>query len=731
MPIYLTAAVKPTGNFPVFQDTDGYGGFQVRSTTSDRDSIPSSSRKSGMLVYVLADGYFYQLNSNLTTWSIASFNASNIQGNPVSSTAPTSGQVLAWNGSSWIPTSPTVVGGATNASLGTIQLSGDLSGTASSPKVAGIQGYSVSSAQPGDGYIMLYKSGSPSQWQPTQFLDTSVNPSDGYVLLYSSGKWKPQPSSAVAGTVQLTQDLGGTSSSPKVIGIQGVSVDSTPPTDGYVFVYSGNTTNKWKAQPSSTIAPSATSLVTGMIKLTGDLGGSSALPQVTGFLGTQIDSSISPLDGYVMLYGSSKWKPTPFLDTTVNPLDGYVLSYSAGKWKPQPSSAVTNVATNSSAGTIQLTKDIGGLYNNPLVTGIQGNPVTNAPPGDGYVLLFKGSQWQPTQFLDTNVTPSDGYLMVYTAATSKWTPKPASSLSVGDASSTTKGVIKLAGDLSTATGGTADSPKVTGLLGKPIDSTVTPSDGYVMVYNTSGQRWIPGKLTQDMILPAFSLSAYISPSLYSDTLYVLYGTTINKAQYTINYSSTYVPASISLAINDFGGGNYSTTPSATTGPIALSNLTTSSSWVKTPASNSVSDTSNIYLYATYGTTTKSVTIYLTWTFNVYYGVADAWSKYSSNPQSLFNLLYYNLQTYRNINYNQTSIEFSSGSKYTYYACPAQYGYAKPSASGVFGGLGIFNSSTGNYEPNATVSLNVNGSIVQYYVYYSKYASTTPISWSIT
>ena len=420
MPIYVSSIYKPTGSFPVFEDVDGYGGLQIRQNLADINNIPPANRKVGMLAWSRDDGYFYQLTAlSPLTWSPAGFNANKLQGKPISSAAPDNGQFLAWNGTAWSPSAPAVVGGATNASLGTIQLSGDLSGTASSPKLASIQGYSVSSAQPGDGYIMLYKSGSPSQWQPTQFLDTSVNPSDGYVLLYSSGKWKPQPSSAVAGTVQLTQDLGGTSSSPKVIGIQGVSVDSTPPTDGYVFVYSGNTTNKWKAQPSSTIAPSATSLVTGMIKLTGDLGGSSALPQVTGFLGTQIDSSISPLDGYVMLYGSSKWKPTPFLDTTVNPLDGYVLSYSAGKWKPQPSSAVTNVATNSSAGTIQLTKDIGGLYNNPLVTGIQGNPVTNAPPGDGYVLLFKGSQWQPTQFLDTNVTPSDGYLMVYTAARSE------------------------------------------------------------------------------------------------------------------------------------------------------------------------------------------------------------------------------------------------------------------------------------------------------------------------
>ena len=621
MPIYLTAAVKPTGNFPVFQDTDGYGGFQVRSTTSDRDSIPSSSRKSGMLVYVLADGYFYQLNSNLTTWSIASFNASNIQGNPVSSTAPTSGQVLAWNGSSWIPTSPTVVGGATNASLGTIQLSGDLSGTASSPKLASIQGYSVSSAQPGDGYVFIYDTSSTS-WKPTQFLDTTATAYDGYVLSYSSsGKWTPKPpsvtsvsdaSSTAKGIVKLTNDFGGTATLPIVTGIQGVSVDSTAPTDGYVFVYSGNTTNKWKAQPPSTIAPNASSLAAGLIKLAKDIGGSYDLPQVTGLLGTQIDSSISPLDGYAMLYkaGSpNKWQPTPFLDTTVNPLDGYVLLYSSGKWKPQPSAATSSAA----------------------------------------------------------------------------------------------GMIKLAGEL----GGTYDSPKVTGLLGKQIDTGATLADGYVMIYDNAASQWKTNSLP---VISSFDITSFSASTTTFE-----YGATANP---TFNYTLSNTPASLSII-----------DPSLS--PTTLTPTSTSYSLLSVPNTvepSGTSTTKTVKLSATYSGITKTKDVNLTWTFNVYYGVGDDWPSIS-NKTSFINTLTKKLQSSRNISYTPSSTALGSG-KYVYYLCPASYQNAVPFVNGMQGGMGVFNTATGAYNPNDTVSITVGATSVTYNVYWSDYAMTLPVTYSI-
>lgn len=76
MSINLVSKIKPknNGQFPTYDDIDGYGGYQVRGTTSDRDSIPVLNRKAGMLVYVQFNSTFYQLGPGLTNsdWAVTS-----------------------------------------------------------------------------------------------------------------------------------------------------------------------------------------------------------------------------------------------------------------------------------------------------------------------------------------------------------------------------------------------------------------------------------------------------------------------------------------------------------------------------------------------------------------------------------------------------------------------------------------------------------------------------------
>lgn len=67
MSIFLIDKIKPinNGKFPVYEDVDGYGGFQVRADAAARNTIPTANRKEGMLVYTVTEGKFWQLRGGI------------------------------------------------------------------------------------------------------------------------------------------------------------------------------------------------------------------------------------------------------------------------------------------------------------------------------------------------------------------------------------------------------------------------------------------------------------------------------------------------------------------------------------------------------------------------------------------------------------------------------------------------------------------------------------------
>lgn len=80
MPIELISKIKPKngGLFPIVEDVDVEGGFQVRADTTDRDSIPTANRKIGMLVFVQSNSTYYTLNGGITNsnWIAAALGSS-------------------------------------------------------------------------------------------------------------------------------------------------------------------------------------------------------------------------------------------------------------------------------------------------------------------------------------------------------------------------------------------------------------------------------------------------------------------------------------------------------------------------------------------------------------------------------------------------------------------------------------------------------------------------------
>jgi len=130
-----------------------------------------------------------------------------IQGEPISSSAPSSGQVLKWTGSEWAPGTDDS-GGKPSGSAG-----GDLSNNYPNPTVVRIQGNSISSSTPSSDQVLKWTG---SEWAPGTD-NTGGNPSGG------------------AGG-----DLSDNYPNPLVVRIQGKPISSSAPNSGQVLKWAGN-----------------------------------------------------------------------------------------------------------------------------------------------------------------------------------------------------------------------------------------------------------------------------------------------------------------------------------------------------------------------------------------------------------------------------------------------------------------------------------------------------------
>lgn len=71
MPQVINTVTKasPTDNYAVVNDTDLKGSYRIVANITQRDAIVSNQRVQGMLVFVISDLHFYQLQTNLLTWT--------------------------------------------------------------------------------------------------------------------------------------------------------------------------------------------------------------------------------------------------------------------------------------------------------------------------------------------------------------------------------------------------------------------------------------------------------------------------------------------------------------------------------------------------------------------------------------------------------------------------------------------------------------------------------------
>ena len=113
-----------------------------------------------------------------------------------------------------------------------------------------------------------------------------------------------------------------------------------------------------------------------------------------------------------------------------------------------------------------MEKDLGGTANAPMVTGLQGKPVSTNAPNNGEIMKFIDGKWTPSKY-DALTNEQQVLTIANRAITISGTN---SSIVLPEATTDSLGVIQLAGDLS----GTATAPTVPKLALKENLSNKNP-----------------------------------------------------------------------------------------------------------------------------------------------------------------------------------------------------------------------------------------------------------------
>jgi hypothetical protein len=341
---------------------------------------------------------------------------------PVSEKGTASG-VATLDGSGKVPLAQMPSGAigtdATTTSKGVIQLAGDLSGTASAPTVPALAAKYVK----------------PAGGIPETDLDSNVQ------TKLNTGGSIGDATTSIKGVVQLAGDLSGTASAPTVPALSSKINNTEKGSLNGVATLDGSGKVPVSQLPAG-LEPDASTSSKGIIQLAGDLAGTADAPTVPGLAAKADDTSVVHKSGNETITGVKVFTslieiPGPPVKLTDAANKAYVDSL-------VPTGGVQD-ATTTSKGIVQLAGDLGGTADAPTVPGLSSKISATEKGAVNGVATLDGSGKVPSSQI------------------------PATA----DATTTTKGVIQLAGDLS----GTAAAPTVPGLSNKVSTASVGAAGG--------------------------------------------------------------------------------------------------------------------------------------------------------------------------------------------------------------------------------------------------------------
>lgn len=429
------------------------------------------------------------------TGSITAGSVTAIRGIQISPTAPTTTQVLTYDGSKW--TSSGVISNVIGASglvtlangsvisVGIQSMSGDVTGSFTANSVTAIRGIVVSPTSPITTQVLTYDG---SKWTGSGVLTNVIGICS--LLVSTNG------TVISVGTQTMQGDVTGGLTANSVTGIRGIAVSPTAPTTNQIHMYDGS-----KYSPtgfvsnvvgicSLLVSTNGTVISVGTQNLQGDITGSITASSVTAIRGIVV-SPTAPTTTQVLTYDGSKYAPSSVLTNVIGVC----------------SMLVSTNGTVISVGTQNLQGDVTGSITASSVTGLRGKPIDATAPGTNTYLFFDGNKWTASAIAggssvamigdvtgnsgSNSVTAIRGFVVSPTAPTvtqvltydgNKWTP---SAVSQGAGST-------LAGDVT----GTLGSNSVTAIRGVLVSPT-TPTTTQILMYD--GSKYTPTGFISNVI----------------------------------------------------------------------------------------------------------------------------------------------------------------------------------------------------------------------------------------